>query len=89
MLISLKNGAADIIFLNKKMRKPYLGNFKREGTKSLRVLTEGAKNSNAGLPMHLIVNRKMVKESVIAAEIVLAIGIMSYTKYKMLIKNNI
>ena len=44
----LDNNAADTIFFHQKMRKWYLGNYKKEGEKSLRVLTGSAKNEMLG-----------------------------------------
>ena len=43
-----ENGAADMILLHQKMRNWYLGNYKKEGEKSLRVLTGVAKNEMFG-----------------------------------------
>ena len=45
-----------MIFFHQKMRYWYLGNYKKEGEKSLRVLTGGAKNemlSPSGSPYAL------------------------------------
>ena len=35
MLISVKNGAADMIFFHQKMRNWYWGNYKKKGEKNL------------------------------------------------------
>ena len=48
MLISVKMAQPISFFFHQKMRNLYLGNYKKEGEKSLRVLTGDAKNEMLG-----------------------------------------
>ena len=55
MLISVKMGQSISFFFYQKMRNWYLGNYKKEGEKSLRVLTQKTKQKQKQPVMHLSV----------------------------------